>query len=81
MARENAEGKARRYLGEGRVVVQRVARDRVVATCRGDGCVYRVVYWRRTWSCDCPARSDRCAHLLAVRRVVAVDLLEADVAG
>jgi hypothetical protein len=74
MTRENAAQKARRYLCEGRVTLQRVDQDRVIGSCRGDGTVYRVVYWRGAWSCDCPARTDQCAHLLAVRLVVVVDV-------
>lgn len=76
MARENAAGKARRYLTEGRVIVERVTQKIVVATVRGDGTVHRCVYLAGAWSCTCPVRSDQCAHLLAVRLVVAVDLEE-----
>jgi uncharacterized Zn finger protein len=72
--RENAAAKARRYLCEGRVVLSRVDPLRVVAACRGDGTVYQIAYAQHVWSCTCPARTDQCAHLLAVRLVVAVDL-------
>lgn len=74
MSRENAAAKARRYLTEGRLVLTRVDRSRVAGVCRGDGAVHQVSYAQRVWSCTCPARSERCAHLLAVRLVVAVDL-------
>lgn len=74
MPRENASAKARRYLCEGRVVLHRVDRIRVVASVRGDGTIHRVAYSRRAWTCTCPARTAACAHLLAVRLVVAVDL-------
>jgi len=62
------------YLVAGRVVVDRVDRDRVEARVRGDGAEYRTG-WTRSggWSCTCPARS-RCAHLRAVGLVVAVDI-------
>lgn len=74
MARENAAAKARRYLGEGRLVLTRVDPLRVIGACRGDGAIHTVTYTQRTWACTCPARTDQCAHLLAVRLVVAVDL-------
>jgi uncharacterized Zn finger protein len=60
--RENGEAKARRYLVEGRLEVQRVQDGDVIARCLGDeGDVYRV-HWdsrRRTWRCDCPAFGPR----------------------
>ena len=78
VARENAAGKARRYLVEGRVILHRVDRHRVEATCRGDGTVHRSTYRHGSWSCTCPARTATCAHLLAVRLVVAVDICDDD---
>jgi hypothetical protein len=73
MPRENAEQRSIRYLIEGRISVDLVERDRVRALARGDGKVYRLG-WDRTggWWCECPART-RCAHLLAVGRVVTID--------
>lgn len=72
--RENAAAKARRYLVEGRVLVERVDRHLVIATARGDGAVHRCTWTpARGWSCSCPARG-RCCHLLAVGLVTAVDL-------
>lgn len=76
MARENAAAKARRYLTEGRVILERVTPVMVVAAVRGDGTVHRCAYLDHRWSCTCPVPSDQCAHLLAVRLVVAVDLEE-----
>jgi uncharacterized Zn finger protein len=74
--RENAYLKSRRYLAEGRLVVEWAGRHGVVATCRGDGRVYRCTWAPGTgWACTCPARG-RCAHLLALGSVVAVDLEE-----
>jgi len=73
MTRENAETKARRYLTEGRITVIRVAGDEVRATARGDGRIYRcghVAGKGGGWFCTCPARTDRCAHLEALRLVV-----------
>jgi uncharacterized Zn finger protein len=72
MPRENAEQKARRYLGEGRLQLIGVSNDRVLAQVRGDGRTYLVRFEEGVWSCPCPARSDQCAHLRAVRLVVAV---------
>jgi uncharacterized Zn finger protein len=74
MARESAAVKARRYLCEGRVILTRVTPSLVVAHVRGDGTVHRCSYLAGVWSCSCPVRTDQCAHLLAVRLVVAVDL-------
>jgi hypothetical protein len=74
VGRENAYAKSRRYLIEGRVIVEAVNSRGVLAKVRGDGRIYTVDYYAGAWSCDCPARSDRCAHLLAVRLVTAVDL-------
>ena len=73
MSRENAEAKARRYLAEGRLQVERVDGDAVLARCLGDeGDTYHV-RWndaRRVWRCDCPDFSPRCSHVLALARVV-----------
>ena len=68
--------KARRILGEGRVVIEHLNRHEVTATVRGDGHRY-VVTWRPStgWTCPCEARG-RCSHLLAVGLVVAVDIEE-----
>ena len=69
-ARENAEAKSRRYLCEGRLTVIDVRSGVIRATCRGDGKVYKLGFWTgRGWRCDCPATSERCAHLLACRLV------------
>ena len=69
---ENAEAKGRRYLVEGRLEVQRVDSESVLARCLGDeGDFYRV-HWdeERRWTCSCPAFGPRCAHVLALARVV-----------
>ncbi len=72
--RENAQAKARRYLAEGRLVVEEINRQGVVATCRGDGALHSCG-WSSSlgWYCTCPARG-RCSHLLALGSVVAVDI-------
>lgn len=68
MARETVEAKGRRYLVEGRLVVNAVSADRTAATCRGQGEVYRLGH-AGDWFCSCPARG-RCAHLVARGLVV-----------
>jgi uncharacterized Zn finger protein len=65
MPRESAEAKGRRYLVEGRVVVEAVDPKRIVASVRGNGAMHTVRYEPGGWSCDCPA-SGRCSHLVAV---------------
>lgn len=74
MARESAAAKARRYLAEGRIIVIAAEVGRVEARCRGSGVVHRLGYRSGEWSCSCPARTDGCAHLLALRLVTAPDL-------
>jgi hypothetical protein len=69
--REDARSKARRYLGEGRCVIEYADGLRVRARVRGDGAIYRVEYVAGSWSCSCLARG-RCSHLLAVGSVVVV---------
>ena len=72
MTRESAHDKARRYLAEGRLTVRQLDRSSgVIAMVRGDsGLVYRAEWAPDLgWSCNCPARSDQCAHLVALRLV------------
>jgi uncharacterized Zn finger protein len=69
----NAEAKAVRYLGEGRLRIELVAGEEVRARCVGDeGDEYRVAWdaGKRRWTCSCPAYGPRCAHVLALGRVV-----------
>ena len=73
--RENAATKARRYLTEGRVILTEVSPRTINALVRGDGICHAVVWHPDTWFCTCEARGT-CSHLIAVRLVVAVDLLE-----
>jgi uncharacterized Zn finger protein len=70
MPREDAASKARRYLLEGRLVVELVRADEVAAVVRGDGAQHRVTFFRNRWRCTCPSRG-RCSHQLAVGLVVA----------
>ena len=73
--RENAADKAKRYLVEGRCVLEAVGPSRVSALVRGEGAIYRTLYSRGAWWCSCPARRD-CAHIRALKLVVAVDVPE-----
>lgn len=64
--------KAQRILTDGRLTVERVEGDLVVASCAGDsGTVYHLGFDPRTkgWRCTCPARK-RCAHLEALMLVI-----------
>jgi uncharacterized Zn finger protein len=72
--RENAAAKGRRYLTEGRLAVRAVDEraGTVRAACRGDGTVYALGRDRGGWFCSCPTRG-RCAHLVALGLVVAVE--------
>ncbi len=71
MSRETIAQKSARYLAEARLNVERVVGDEVSAHCRGNGAEYELGHdLRRGWFCSCPARTDRCAHLEALRRVV-----------
>jgi hypothetical protein len=79
MTRENAAAKADRLLLSGRLIVTAIdpmART-VAAVARGEGTMHRLAFSpSHGWTCTCPARRDRCSHLQAVRRCVAVDLNE-----
>jgi uncharacterized Zn finger protein len=75
MPREDIRPKATRYLNEGRVTVLEKVGDTVTATARGEGALYSVSYSPSTrWTCSCPARSEACAHLYALKRITAPDL-------
>lgn len=67
MSAETVEAKARRYLGEGRLVVTRVFGDHVDAVCQGETGSWELGYApSRGWWCSCPVRTDRCSHLAAL---------------
>ena len=68
MTRESAEVKGKRYLTEGRLIVEFVDAERIVASCRGNGAVWQLGYQRGGWFCDCPVRG-RCSHLFALQNV------------
>jgi uncharacterized Zn finger protein len=72
VTRESARDKGRRYLTEGGLTIRQVDRAGVVAFVRGDsGLMYRTE-WNPDlgWCCNCLARTDQCAHLVALRLVV-----------
>ena len=70
MSRETVAEKAKRYLCEGRLIVVGVDDDWVRATCRGSGEVYELGHAPgRGWWCSCPAKTARCAHLVALQSV------------
>lgn len=70
MSRETIAAKAARYLASARLTVVAVSGDHVGAGCRGGGEVHRCGHDPgRGWHCSCPARTDRCSHLAALRSV------------
>jgi len=68
--RENAQDKGRRYLLDGRLVVELAQPGYFRATVRGGGQIYCVTFGRGGWHCTCPARG-LCCHLVAAHRVAA----------
>jgi hypothetical protein len=73
MPREDAHAKSERYLVQGRVRIMRCDEDAgfLAAEVRSDAAkIYVVAFDEGAWSCSCSAFSQRCAHLLAVQRVV-----------
>lgn len=70
VTRESAAVKSARYLAEGRLTITLVSGDHVTAVCKGSGESYQLGHEPgRGWHCDCPARSNACAHLLALQSV------------
>lgn len=58
--------KASRLLIDGRLLIERVDRLFVKASCRGDsGEVYKLGWDGARWFCNCEARGD-CSHLRAL---------------
>jgi uncharacterized Zn finger protein len=70
MTRESAEIKGRRYLLDGRLVVELAQPGYFRATVRGGGQIHCVSFGRGGWHCTCPARG-MCAHLVAALRIAA----------
>ena len=75
MSREPASAKGRRILTEGRVILLEVRPGRVTAAIRGEGAIHKAGF-DGAWWCTCPARSDQCSHLHALRLVTAPDLTD-----
>lgn len=74
--RESAHDKGRRYLTEGRLTIRAYSRaEGVIAVVRGDsGLIYRAEWSPDLgWLCNCPARTDQCAHPVALRLVTVAD--------
>ena len=70
MTRETIAAKGARYLTEGRLIVTGVLGDHVTAVCRGNGEKYDLGHTTgRGWHCSCPARTDQCCHLTALKLV------------
>jgi uncharacterized Zn finger protein len=66
VVRENAMTKARRLLGEGRVIVTAINGRNVDAVVRGDSAeLYSVTHRSGSWACDCAALG-RCSHVQAL---------------
>ncbi len=81
MTRESASNKGRRYLVEGRLTIRWASRfDGIAAMVRGDSGEVYSTQWKpgNGWSCTCPARTDQCAHLIALRLVAVTN---AEVSG
>jgi uncharacterized Zn finger protein len=69
MPRENFSAKARRLLGEGRVIITHVDGRDVRAVVRGDSAeFYSVTHRSGSWACTCPALG-RCSHVQALMLV------------
>lgn len=62
------EEKARTYLGDGRVRVVTAGSGHADILVRGSG-VYAVQLSEGRWTCTCPARVERCAHIIAASLV------------
>jgi uncharacterized Zn finger protein len=63
------EGKAAFYLTEGRIKAVAVSESAGVFHAQGSGKEPYVVRFNGTWACTCPARVERCAHIVAVQTI------------
>ncbi len=68
---DRIEAKADRYLVEGRVAVVEVTPTSAAVRVTGSS-PYVVRASGGVWACPCPARVDRCAHVVAASKVVDV---------
>ena len=68
--REQAQSKAARLVGAGRVTLRRLEQDLIVAKVRGDSArIYSTGWEPSGWWCTCPASMQRCSHVRAVQLV------------
>ena len=78
MTRESAREKAKRLLGEGRVIVVSVEPGLVNASVRSEGAIYATGWRHGTWFCDCENASHTavasCSHVRALHLICAPDL-------
>lgn len=87
---DKTQAKAAEYLLSGRVKVQYASREVVegedgaplplflahVFSAAEDGDPYHVKFTTSGWHCDCPARVQLCAHVLACQAVFDVSMVE-----
>lgn len=87
---EKTQAKAGEYLLSGRVKVQYAGREVVegkdgaplplffahVSSAAAEGDPYHVKFTTSGWHCDCPARVQLCAHILACQAIFDVSLVE-----
>lgn len=70
----SVEEKSARYIAEGRVRVVSVTGSSAIVLVFGSADEpYRVTYHGGAWQCPCPARTWRCAHVVASSLVVHVE--------
>lgn len=77
--RESVRQKAGRYLLEGRVRIRECNEvdAYIEADIRGLGAVYSVGRDSGGWHCNCNARAVDCAHVVALKTVIAFEPREA----
>jgi SWIM zinc finger len=56
-----------------RIIACDEAAGTVMAEVRGSGAVYAAGHGPKGWSCDCPAKSKNCAHVLALKLVTVLE--------
>lgn len=67
-SRASVEAKALRIILERRLTILLVAKNRIIAECRGTEQVYHLGWVRGQWWCHCDGHN-RCSHLAALRYV------------
>jgi hypothetical protein len=73
--RETIREKAGRYLLEGRVRIRSCDEENgiIEADIRGLGAMYSTGRDSAGWHCDCNARTADCAHVIALKTVIAFE--------